>query len=55
MVWRDSIPLHLEEAEIEYASKIKIDWLTNAKELGIIEGHNKSAIMDNISITSFAD
>ena len=30
---RDDIPLHLEEAEIEDASKMKIDWLIDIKEL----------------------
>ena len=54
VVWRDDVPLYLEEAEIEDASKINLDWLIDIKDLDIIEGDNRSITIDNMSIISFS-
>ena len=55
VIWRDRVPLYPEEAEIEDASKINIDWLINMKELDIESEDNKSIAMNNISITLFGN
>ena len=53
--WRDGMPLYPEEAEIEDASKINIDWLIDMTDLDIAEGDDKSVAMDDTSIISFGD
>jgi len=47
--------LYLEEAEIEDASKINLDWLINIKDLDIMESDNRSVTIDDISIISFSE
>ena len=54
VVWRDDVPLYPEEAEIEDASKINLDWLIDIKELDIMESDNRSIMMDDTSIVSFS-
>lgn len=49
------MPSYLEEAEIEDASKISIDWLINIKELKSMKSDNKSATMDNTLVISFSE
>ena len=53
VTWRDDAPLCLKEAEIEDASKMKIDWLIDIKELETTVAKDKSFTMDNVSIGSF--
>ena len=53
--WREGVLLYLEEAEIEDAYKMEIDWLIDIKELETTEGDNKSVTIDDISIQSFGD
>ena len=55
VIWRDDIPLYPEEAEIEDASKINLDWLIDIKELDIMESDNRSVMMDDTSIVSFSE
>ena len=55
VIWRDRVPLYPEEAEIEDASKINIDWLIDMKELDIENEDNKSIAIDDVSITLFSD
>ena len=55
VVWRDNLPLHPEEVEIEDASKMKIDWLIDVKELEMTGVDDKSITMDDVSIGSFGD
>ena len=54
VVWRDDVPLYPEEAEIEDASKINLDWLIDIKNLDIMESDNRSVMMDDTSIISFS-
>ena len=54
VVWRDNVLLYPEEAEIEDASKINIDWLIDIKELDIMESNGKSIAIDDISILLFS-
>lgn len=54
VVWRYGAPLHLEEAGIEDARKISIDWLIDIEELENIESDNKSVTMDDASVISFS-
>ena len=51
--WRDNIPLYPEEVEVKDASKMKIDWLIDIKELETTGVDDKSVAMDNVSIGSF--
>ena len=51
--WRNDIPLYPEEAEIEDASEMKIDWLIDMKELETNADDDNSIIMDDASIGSF--
>ena len=51
--WRNGIPLHPEEAEIEDASEMKIDWLIDMKELETTADDDVSVAMDDMSISSF--
>ena len=53
--WRDNIPLYLEEAEIEDASKITVDWIIDISELETTTVDDKSIAMDDVSISSFGD
>ena len=53
VVWRDNLPLHPEEVEIEDASKMKIDWLIDIKELEMTGVDDKSITMDDASVGSF--
>ena len=53
VIWRDGVPLYPEEAEIEDASKINIDWLIDMKEPDIENKDNKSIAMNDVSITLF--
>ena len=53
VVWRDNLPLHPEEVEIEDASKMKIDWLIDIKELEMTGVNDKSIAMDDASVGSF--
>ena len=55
VIWRDGVLLCPEEAEIEDASKINIDWLIDMKELEIENEDNKSIAIDDVSITSFSN
>ena len=50
---RNNILLHLEEAEIEDASEMKIDWLIDIKDLETTADDNNSNVMDDASIGSF--
>ena len=50
---RDDAPLCLEEAEIEDAGKMKINWLIDIKELESTPTHNKSVTIDDVSIGFF--
>ena len=52
---REGVPLYPEEAEIEDACKMEIDWLIDIKELETTGGDDKSVTMDDISIQSFGD
>ena len=54
VIQRDNVLLYPEEAEIEDTSKINLDWLTNIKDLDIIEGDNRSVTIDDTSIISFS-
>ena len=54
VVWRDDVPLYPEEAEIEDASKINLDWLIDIKDLDIIKSDTRSVTMDDMSIISFS-
>ena len=51
--WRNNIPLCPEEAEIEDASEMKIDWLIDIKDLETTADDNNSIVMDDASIGSF--
>ena len=53
--WRDGFPLHPEEAEIEDAGNLKLDWLIDMKELDIKEQDDRSVAMDDTSIVSFGE
>lgn len=53
--WRDRVPLCPEEAEVEDASKIKLDWLIDIRELECTREDDKSVTMDNITTRSFGD
>ena len=55
VVWREGVTMCLEEAEIEDASKIKIDWLMGMKELESIDKEDRSVSIDNVSIVSFSE
>ena len=55
VVQRDEVSLYPEEAEIEDASKINLDWLIDIKDLDIIESDNRSVIIDDTSIISFSE
>ena len=46
--------MYLEEAEIEDASKINLNWLIDIKDLDIMESDNRSVMMDDTSIISFS-
>ena len=50
---REGVPLCLEEAEVEDASKIEIDWPINIEGLEITRGEDKSVTVGNFSIGSF--
>ena len=52
-MYKDDTPLHPEEAEIEDASKMKIDWLINVKETETIAAKDKSVAIDDVFIGSF--
>ena len=52
-VWRDNLLLHTEEVEIEDASKMKIDWLIDIKELEMTGVDDKLIAMDDASVGSF--
>ena len=47
--------MYSEEAEIEDASKINLDWLIDIKDLDIMKGDNRSVTIDNILIISFSE
>ena len=47
--------MYPEEAEIEDASKINLDWLIDTKDLDIMESNNRSVTMDGMSIISFSE
>ena len=51
---REGVPLYLEEAEIEDASKIQLDWLIDIEELKNIEEEDKSIVLDDLSVVSFS-
>jgi hypothetical protein len=51
--WRNDIPLYPEEAEIEDAGEMKIDWLIDMKELETNADDDNSIILDDASIGSF--
>jgi len=53
--WRENIPLYPEEAEVEDASKMTIDWLIDISEMGTSTVDDKSITMDDVSIGSFGD
>ena len=53
VVWRDNVPLYPEEAEIEDASEMKIDWLIDIKDLETTANDDKSIAMDDMSVGSF--
>ena len=53
--WRDNIPLYPEEAEIEDASKMTIDWIIDISELETTTVDDKFVTMDDVSIGSFGD
>ena len=55
VVWRDGFPLCTEEAEIEDAGNIQIEWLLDMKELEIKEKDDSSIAMDDTSIQSFGE
>ena len=55
VVWRDDVLLYPEEAEIEDASKINLDWLIDIKDLDIMEDNNRSVTMNDTSIISFSE
>ena len=53
--WRENIPLYPEEAEVEDASKMTIDWLIDISEIRTSTVDDKSITMDDVSIGSFGD
>ena len=55
VVWRDELPLYPEEAEIEDASNLQIDWLIDMEDLEIKEKDDRSLAMDDVSIASFGE
>ena len=55
VVQRDEVSLYPEEAEIEDASKINLDWLIDIKDLDIMESDNRSVTIDDTSIISFSE
>lgn len=55
VVWRDELPLYPEEAEIEEAGNLKIDWLIDMEDLEIKEKDDRSLAMDDASIASFGE
>ena len=52
---RDGVPLRPEEVEVEDASKIKLDWFINIRELEHTREDDKSVTMDNVTMGSFGD
>ena len=55
VVWRDELPLYPEEAEIEDAGNLQIDWLIDMEDLEIKEKDDRSLAMDDVSIASFGE
>ena len=53
--WRENVPLYPEEAEVEDASKMTIDWLIDISEIRTSTVDDKSITMDDVSIGSFGD
>ena len=53
--WRNGLPLHPEEAEIEDAGNLKLDWLIDITDLELGGKEDKSAILDDASVKSFGD
>ena len=53
VVWRDKVPLHPKEIEIEDASEMRIDWLIDIKELETTTDDDKSIATGDVSISSF--
>ena len=53
--WRDGFPLCPEEAEIEDAGNLKLDWLIDMKELDVKDQDDRSVAMDDASIVSFGE
>ena len=53
--WRNELPLHPEESDIEDTDDLKIDWLIDVKSLEIKGKDDRSVMMDNASIASFGN
>ena len=53
VVWKNNLPLHPEEVEIEDASTMKIDWLIDIKELETTGVDDKSITIGDVPVATF--